>query len=259
MNPLFLAPFLGIGVGLALGLLGGGGSILMVPILVYILGQDAQAAVVTSLVIVGTNALIGTGMHWRAGHIQLRKALSFGGASMVGAYLSATLAKALDLPDALVLALFGLLMLVVGGLMLRPPRVEPSDTSRPPGPLWHTLLTGFSVGILTGFLGVGGGFVIVPALVLVLGMPMADAVGTSLLVIVMSATAGLAGYFPLVGLDWQITGIFVVSGLAGLALGTYWSKIWPAQRLRRAFATMVVGLALVLLVQNVPLLFGPIG
>ncbi len=253
---LILAPLFGIVIGLALGLLGGGGSILTVPILVYFLGQDAQAAVVTSLVIVGANALIGTGMHWRAGHVRLKQALTFGAASMVSAYFAATLAKWLDLGDALVLVLFAILMLVVGGLMLRP--VTYSDAPRPErqgaAQMGLTVATGLGVGVLTGFLGVGGGFMIGPALVLVLGMDMADAIGSSLLIIVLSSSAALLGYFPLTGLDWTITGIFVVAGILGLGLGTYWSHIWPTQRLRSTFAGMVVGLAVVLLVLNVPTL-----
>jgi hypothetical protein len=256
---MLLAPFFGVIIGLALGLLGGGGSILTVPILVYFLGQDAQAAVVTSLAIVGTNAVVGTSMHWRAGHVRVREALTFGGAGMVGAYLSASLANYLNISDELLMVFFALLMLVVGGLMLRPVKVG-DDADVPCAGctgmerIWRTLATGFGVGILTGFLGVGGGFLIVPALVLVLGMPMADAVGSSLLIIVLNAVAGLAGYFPLAGLDWQVTGIFIVAGMLGLALGTHWSKVWPTQRLRGAFAGMVVALALVLLVVNVPLL-----
>lgn len=251
---MLLAPFFGVIIGLALGLLGGGGSILTVPILIYFLGQDAQAAVVTSLVIVGTNAIIGTTMHWRAGHVKLREALTFGGAGMVGAYFSASFARWLNLSDAVLLVFFALLMLTVGGLMLRPVNIEdkPRPQRRGLAELWPTLATGLGVGVLTGFLGVGGGFLIVPALVLVLGMPMADAVGSSLLIIVMNAVAGLAGYFPLTGLDWQLTLIFIGAGILGLGLGTYWSHIWPTQRLRSTFAGMVVALAGVLLVLNVP-------
>jgi hypothetical protein len=254
---LILAPLFGIAIGLALGLMGGGGSILTVPILVYFLGQDAQAAVVTSLAIVGTNAVIGTTMHWRAGHVQLRQALTFGGAGMLGAYFSASLANFLDIGDELLLVLFALLMLVVGGLMLRPSKVSEQDDQPCEGcqgfeRVWRTLVTGLGVGVLTGFLGVGGGFLIVPALVLVLGMPMADAVGSSLLIIVMNSIAGLAGYFPLTDLDWTLTITFILAGIIGLGVGTHWSKIWPTQRLRQTFAGMVVGLAVILLVLNVP-------
>ncbi len=252
---LLLAALFGVLIGLALGLLGGGGSILTVPILIYFLGQDAQAAVVTSLAIVGTNAVIGTAMHWRAGHVQLRQALTFGAAGMAGAYLSATLASHLNISDALLLVLFALLMLVVGGLMLRPARAAndpPCAGCSGLQRLWRTLIAGLGVGVLTGFLGVGGGFLIVPALVLVLGIPMADAVGSSLLIIVLNSLAGLAGYYPMEGLNWPLTIAFILAGMLGLSLGTHWSHIWPTQRLRRAFAGMVVGLAVILLALNIP-------
>lgn len=254
MEYLLLEAVFGAAIGLALGLLGGGGSILTVPILIYILGQDTHAAIATSLAIVGTNAIIGTGMHWRAGHVRVREALIFGAIGMVGAYLSAGLGQLLS--DALLLVLFAVLMLIVGALMLRPVKVATSHTSPRQGfdRWWRIVAAGLGVGVLTGFLGVGGGFLIVPALVLVLGMPMADAVGSSLLVIALNSVAGLAGKLPLAGLDWQLTLIFVVAGIIGLLLGTHWSNIWPAQRLRGTFAGMVLVLAVVLLVLNVPLL-----
>lgn len=255
---LVIAVFFGVIIGLALGLLGGGGSILMVPILVYFLGQDAQAAVVTSLVIVGTNALIGTMMHWRSGHVRLQQALTFGSVGMAGAYLSAAIARILNMSDALLLVLFALMMLIVGILMLRPVKVDAAEAPPRKGfdLLWRTLITGFGVGILTGFLGVGGGFLIVPALALVLGMPMADAVGSSLLIICMNSVAGLAGYYPLSNLNWSLTVAFVAAGILGLALGSHWAGIWPTKRLRGTFAGMVVALAVVLLVLNVPPLIG---
>lgn len=249
-------------IGLALGLLGGGGSILTVPVLVYLLGQDGTTAVVTSLIIVGTNAAVGSVMHWRAGHVKWREALLFGAASMTMAYIAASIANALNLPDPVLLTAFAVLMLVVAGLMLRPTK---PDSRSPLAELtgWRkvgvTLLAGGMVGILTGFLGVGGGFLIVPALAMVLGFSMADAVGTSLLLIVASSIAGLAGYLPLVGIDWGLIAVFVLAGLGGLALGTYWSSIWSPRRLRTAFAMMVVGLGVTLLVLNVPPLLGLVG
>lgn len=251
---LLLAPLFGATIGLSLGLLGGGGSILTVPILIYALGQDAQAAVATSLAIVGTNAVVGTAFHWRAGHVQVRQALAFGVAGMAGAYLAAGLSARVS--DALLLVLFALLMLVVGALMVRPLALG-AGAARPRSRLdriSRTLLAGSSVGLLTGFFGVGGGFLIVPALVLVLDMPMPDAVGSSLLVIGLNAAAGLVGHLQTARLDWHLVLIFTLSGALGLALGARWSRRWPAQRLRRAFAMLVVGLALVLLVVNVPIL-----
>lgn len=252
---LLLAPFFGIAIGLALGMLGGGGSLLTVPILIYALGQDAHTAIATSLAIVGANSVIGTALHWRAGHIQVRQALIFGAVGMVGAYAAAGFAQYIS--EALLMVLFALLMLVVGGLMLRPLQfgsAPPCANCTGLQRLLRTVAAGLGVGILTGVLGVGGGFVIVPALVLVLGMPMADAVGSSLLIIVLNSVAGLAGHLPLDGIDWPLTLIFIGAGIAGLALGTHWSKVWPTERLRRAFAGMVLSLAAVLLAINLPAL-----
>jgi uncharacterized protein len=255
MSSLLLAPIFGALIGLSLGLMGGGGSILTVPILIYILGQDAQTAVATSLAIVGANAVIGTLMHARAGHVQIRQALVFGGVGMLGAYMAAGLAQLVS--EAVLMVAFALLMLTIGGMMVRPlPLRNPAE--QPENPAWRlikTILAGGGVGILTGFLGVGGGFLVVPALVLVLGMSMADAVGTSLLVIALNSAAGLAGHLQGGALDWTLIAIFVVTGIAGLSAGTKLSAIWSAQRLRRTFAGMVVTLAVVLLWINVPALF----
>ncbi len=254
----FFIPALCFGamIGLSLGLLGGGGSILTVPILIYALGQDARAAVATSLAIVGANAVVGTMLHWRAGHVQVRQALVFGAAGMAGAYLSAGFSH--QVSDELLLVLFAVLMLVIGGLMVRPLTVAHRPTPAPDQPLWQRLgrilIVGAGVGALTGFLGVGGGFLIVPALVLVLGMDMADAVGSSLLVIGLNSVAGLAGHLQAGNLNWGLVGLFTVAGVLGLLMGTRWSHHWPAQRLRRAFAGLVLSLALVLLMLNLPVL-----
>ncbi|NJP05390.1 MAG: sulfite exporter TauE/SafE family protein [Chloroflexaceae bacterium] len=245
---------LGIAIGLALGLLGGGGSILTVPILVYIVGQDASAAVASSLAIVGANALFGVSMHWKAGHVRLQQALLFGLAGMAGAYVAAGFTQYVS--DQLLMTIFALLMLVVAVLMLRPLKVNEATDTPPRSHLWKLLLTGGGVGLVTGFLGVGGGFLIVPALVLVMGMSMVDAVGSSLLIIVMNAIAGLFGHLQHGALDWAVVAIFTVSGLVGVALGTYLSQRWSAQRLRTIFAVMVLMLAVTLLAVNVPQLIG---
>lgn len=255
MPALLIAPFFGIVIGLSLGLLGGGGSILTVPILIYALGQDAQAAVATSLAIVGTNAVVGTVMHWRAGHVRVRQALLFGAAGMAGAYFAAGLSSLVS--DELLLVFFAILMLVIGSLMLRPLPVreaEETESRSQLAQLGLTLLAGAGVGVLTGFLGVGGGFLVVPALVLVLRMSMADAVGSSLLVIGLNSAAGLAGHLQGGELNLPLVITFALAGVLGLALGSRWSHRWPAARLRQAFAGLVFVLAVTLLVLNVPAL-----
>lgn len=256
MTSMMLAPLFGALIGLSLGLMGGGGSILTVPILIYILGQDAQVAVATSLAIVGANAVIGTLMHARAGRVQVRQALIFGGVGMLGAYMAAGFSQLVS--EAVLMVAFAMLMLTIGGLMVRPLPHQAPRKQEDENQLWRlvkTILAGGGVGILTGFLGVGGGFLVVPALVLVLGMSMADAVGTSLLVIALNSAAGLLGHLQGGALDWPLIIVFVISGIAGLSAGTRLSKIWSAQRLRRTFAGMVVTLAVVLLWINVPALF----
>ena len=162
ITSIMLAPLLGALIGLALGMLGGGGSILTVPILVYVLRQDPHSAVAASLVVVGMNALAGAWLHRRAGHVRLRQSLLFAAYGMSAAYVGARLLVLLS--GALLLVLFALLMLLVASLMLR----SGSSTllaSTGHATWWRVLLGGVSVGFLTGFLGVGGGFLIVPALV----------------------------------------------------------------------------------------------
>lgn len=247
-SQMLLAPILGALIGLALGMLGGGGSILTVPILVYILRLDAHIAVATSLVIVGANALVGAGMHWRQCHVRLQQALLFGAYGIPAAYAGARLSRFLSGPVLLVL--FALLMLVIAAVMLRG-GAKPAGQGNAAS-WWRVLLGGVGVGFLTGFLGVGGGFLIVPALVLLLGMEMPDAVGSSLVVIAINSAAGLAGQMSEATLPWTLIGIFVIAGLLGLRAGS-WATRWISPgRLRQSFAVFVVALALVLLAINLP-------
>ncbi len=181
---------LGFAIGLSLGLLGGGGSILTVPALVYLVGQSPQAAVTTSLAIVGGNSLIGAAFHGGQGTLNWKVAAIFGGAGMITAYMAAGLSK--HFSSAALLVAFAVLMLVVAVLMLlRRGREGEAGQARP---WWVTLLAGAGVGLLTGILGVGGGFLIVPALVMLVGLPMYQAVGTSLIIIAANSAAGLLGH-----------------------------------------------------------------
>ena len=255
MDTILLALVLGTLIGLALGALGGGGSILTVPALVYLLGQDAHAAVGTSLVIVGANAAFGAYMHGRRGALRLREALIFGGAGIVAAYGGARLSS--RLPPALLLALFALLMVLIAVVMLRGRAQQPEAgraTLGSGGRAWPRVIAGgLGVGFLTGFLGVGGGFLIVPALVLLLGMEMQAAVGSSLLVIALNSAAGLLGHLGDVPLNWGLIGLLVAGGLAGIAGGAWLAQRVPPARLRQAFALLVLILGGVLLALNLPL------
>lgn len=235
-------------IGLTLGLLGGGGSILTVPALVYIIGQTPQVAVTASLVIVGANSLLGAFFHRAQGTLNWRVALLFGGVGMVAAYFAAGLSHLLS--STLLLVLFAALMLVVGGMMIL--RKAPSDEGRTAHGWLVTVLAGLGVGLMTGFLGVGGGFLIVPALVMLVGLPMRQAVGTSLVVIAMNSLAGILGHLGQTQLDYATIGIFVAAGMAGTFAGAWLARRIQADHLRRLFAAFVILLALFLLYDNLP-------
>lgn len=244
---------LGFVIGLTLGLLGGGGSILTVPALVYLVGQSPQAAVTASLAIVGINSTVGALFHQRSGTFHWKVALLFGGAGMITAYLAAGLSQRLS--PALLMVLFALLMLVVGSLMILQKRNEPEDHAaqemRSTPNVWVILLAGVIVGLLTGLLGVGGGFLIVPALVMLVGLPMVQAVGTSLAIIAANSFAGLLGHLG-VPLDLWLTIVFAGAGIAGTFAGSKLARRLPANRLRQSFAVFVIVLGIFLMVDNVP-------
>lgn len=248
MPELALDLLLGFAIGLSLGLLGGGGSILTVPALVYLVGQSPQAAVTTSLAIVGANSVLGAYFHNLKGACNWSVALVFGGAGMVVAYLAAGLSKLFS--PAMLMAAFAVLMMVIGAVMLlqKPPRDEVQQCKQPRWPV--VIAGGAAVGLLTGVLGVGGGFLVVPALVLLVGVPMSQAVGTSLLVIAANSFAGLAGHIDTPGFNLTLTLTFVAAGLAGTFAGSHLGHRLPAQKLRQAFAVFVILLAVFLLVDN---------
>ncbi|MGB5013597.1 MAG: sulfite exporter TauE/SafE family protein, partial [Pyrinomonadaceae bacterium] len=199
-------------IGLSLGLIGGGGSILTVPILVYLLGVGPHEAVGMSLAVVGATSILGSYMHWRRDNVDISTGLLFGVAGIIGALLGSPLTKLVS-PPALLL-IFGLLMLVVAVSMIWR-RNHVIDVSLHKPHLIQGILAGLGVGILTGFLGVGGGFLIVPALVFFGGLPMKKAIGTSLFVIFLNCAAGLFGHMSQSTFDWQLTGIVMALAVAG--------------------------------------------
>ena len=251
MIPLELV--LGFGIGLSLGLLGGGGSILTVPALVYLVGQTPQAAVGMSLAIVGTNSLMGAMFHRAQGTLNWKVALTFGGAGMLVSYLSANISK--HLPSAVLLVAFAMLMLVIGMMMFFRRKNEPNSTYSSK-PLALVLASGAGVGLLTGVLGVGGGFLVVPALIMLVGLPVQMAVGTSLAVIAMNSVAGFLGHAGSGSFDSIMVLIFVASGLAGTFAGAKLSAHMPSSKLQKAFAWFVIVLAFFLLYDNLPKIFG---
>jgi uncharacterized protein len=236
-------------IGLALGLMGGGGSILTVPILVYVLGLGAKEAIAMSLAVVGATSLFGAVGHWRAGNVNPRVAGIFGAVAMAGTYLGARLAVFFSGPAQL--ALFAAVMLLAAFFMFRPKRLpENPGTTQKKMPLGLIVVEGIAVGILTGLVGVGGGFLIVPALVLLGKVPMKQAVGTSLLVIAMKSAAGFVGYLGQVEVDWAFMGLFTGASIGGILLGTWLVRFVPQNTLQRAFAVFLLVMGGFILYQN---------
>lgn len=250
MPTLLLSLLLGFLIGGSLGLLGGGGSILTVPALVYLIGQTPQLAVTTSLAIVGANSAIGAFFHRSQGTLNWRVALIFGGTGMIISYLAAGLSS--HVSPALLMVAFALLMLVVALLMLKG---QPASQSMHRGDdlaVWKVVAGGAAVGLLTGILGVGGGFLIVPALVMLVGMPMHHAVGTSLLVITMNSAAGFLGHLGSMPLDLTLIAVFILAGVVGTFTGARLGRRLDAALLRKGFAIFVIALAIFLLIDNLP-------
>lgn len=240
-------------IGLTLGLLGGGGSILTVPIFVYILGIETKTAIAMSLAVVGTTSFFGAISHWRAGHVNLRIALVFGSVAMVGTYLGARLAVFFS--GAAQLALFASVMLIAAFFMFREKREasEPEVGGEAPGielPFPLIVAEGIAVGVLTGLVGVGGGFLIVPALVLLGKVPMKQAIGTSLLVIAMKSAAGFYGYLGQVEIAWGFMAMFTGVAIVGILAGTYLVRFVSQEALKRWFAVFLVVMGVFILYQN---------
>ncbi|QYC40245.1 Sulfite exporter TauE/SafE [Nonomuraea coxensis DSM 45129] len=237
-------------IGVTLGLFGGGGSILAVPVLVYLAGVPAKQAIAMSLLVVAVTSAVSAIGHARAGRIRWRTGLIFGAAGMAGAYAGGLIGP--YLPEALLMAAFAAMMLATAIAMIRGRRTPPAAPARHELPVLHVVAEGVAVGVVTGLVGAGGGFLVVPALVLLGGLPMGVAVGTSLLVIAMKSLAGLAGYLHSVPIDWSlalpVTAAAVVGGLAGGAL----AGRLDADRARVAFGWFVLVMGAFVLVQQVP-------
>jgi uncharacterized protein len=250
-----VGPVLALTVGLVLGLLGGGGSLLAVPIFHYVFHVPLKPAIAMSLVVVGMSAFIGFLTHWRQGTVTLRIAAMFGLLAMAGAFAGARIAG--FVPARVQLALFAIFALTASVLMLRDAIRTPTS---PTGvelvehhPHFSSMLgvQAVGVGLLTSIIGAGGGFIIVPALVLIGDVPVRCAVGSSLLIIAMNATSGVAGYIGQVAFDWQLVAWFTGIAAVGAVIGTRVMRRLPAARIKQGFAIMILVLGAYMVIRGV--------
>jgi len=243
-----LGLFLSTTIGVSLGLIGGGGSIITVPVLVYVMDVDPREAISMSLAVVGVTSLIGVFLHVKKGLVAGKPGVLFASSGVLGAYCGSRLTYLVS-PHILML-LFATLMVAIGIAMLV--RKFPSETDQGLQPIQLTkaLGAGFIVGGLTGFLGVGGGFLIVPALLLFGGLRMKEAVGTSLLVIAINCVAGLFGHLHQTMFDLRLAFLVTSFAAIGTLVGFLLAGLTSPARLRAGFAVFVIVVAVVLIAKN---------
>jgi uncharacterized membrane protein YfcA len=249
-------------IGLMLGLLGSGGSILTVPVLVYVLGHEDKVAIAESLAIVGGISLVAMLPYARSHEVDWRSVVLFGLPGMAGTYGGAWIAK--FVPGAAQLVLFAVVMLLAAWMMIRKPRSAPQkhrDAIDHRHAAWKVVVEGSSVGVLTGLVGVGGGFLIVPALVILGGLSMRLAVGTSLMVIALKSLSGFAKYVGVleslgVGVDWQTIGAFTAIGVLGSFAGRLIGSRLNQRALRWDFAGFLLIMSVYVLSREIPHVVG---
>jgi uncharacterized membrane protein YfcA len=242
----------GVLTGLLLGILGSGGSIITMPALLYLLDVEPKPAIAMSLGIVGVTASIAALQHWRKGNVNLSVALVFSVFGAAGTFGGAKIG--LIVPDLIQLMLFAAIMYMAAYRMLKPPKLNPGnsdlhiggngaaviDNAAASARLGHIALHGIVVGVVTGIVGVGGGFLIVPSLVLLSGLSMKQAVGTSLVIVSAKSFAGLAGYAGAVAIDYALMGTFTAVAVGSGVVGGYVSSHISANVLKKGFAGFLV-------------------
>lgn len=255
MTALVLTLALAVVIGVSLGLLGGGGSILAVPLLIYVTGLPVNEAIATSLFVVGVTSAAALVPYAWARRVRWRTGLVLGVAGMAGAYGGGRLAEIV--PGTALVSLFALLMLATAVGMIRGRGAAadgPGDRAgRGLSPV-RTVAVGATVGVVAGLVGAGGGFLVVPVLTLLGGLPMAAAVGTSLAVISMQSLAGFAGHLAAVEVDWTLTAALTGAAVAGSLVGSRLGRRVAEDRLRSAFGWFVLAVGVLVLGQQLPAL-----
>jgi uncharacterized membrane protein YfcA len=246
-------------IGISLGLIGGGGSVLALPTLVYLMKVPPKEAIVLTLVAVGSVSLLGAIPHWKLGNVKLKTAAIFGFSTMVGAYAGARFATLPFVTETMQMFLFAGMMLIAAVLMIiksnKKQVVKEGELDLYPKPVcrycWLWLITeGIGVGILTGLVGVGGGFAIVPALVLLAKLPMKQSIGTSLVIIFLNSVAAFLGYVGRVAIDWNLLLSFTIAASFGILGGAYLVKFVQAKHLQKAFGYFLLVTAMFVFWQN---------
>ena len=239
-------------VGLSLGMMGGGGSILTVPIFVYVLHYDPKLAIAMSLPVIGITSLVGAIGHWKARNVNVKTAFEFGVFAMCGAFAGARLARLLT--GSVQLTLLASVMLAAAVTMYRSSRTGAvkamPDASPRAMPVALLIPVALAVGVLTGVVGIGGGFLVVPALVLLARVPMKQAIGTSLLVIAMNSASGFVGYLGHVDVPWTFMFSFTGVAVCGILAGTYFVRFVSQPALKRSFAVFLVVMGTFMLYRN---------
>lgn len=254
---LVLTLLLAVLIGVSLGLLGGGGSILTVPILTYVAGLSPKEAIAASLFVVGTTSAVGAISHARGGRVRWRTGLIFGAAGMVGAFGGGILGG--YIPGTVLMIAFAMVTLAAAVAMIRGRKGLDIDQARAGAlPVLKILVMGLLVGLISGLVGAGGGFLIVPALALLGGLPISAAVGTSLVVIAMNSFAGLAGHLTSVSLDWALVGAVTLAAILGSLLGARLAGRIPETVLRQGFGVFVLVMGAFVLVQELSGIAGTI-
>lgn len=263
---IFLAIFAGAITGIVLGLFGSGGSIIAMPALMYLLDVEAKSAIAMSLGIVAVTATISGWDNWRRGNVDVKVAAVFGLFGVIGTYGGARLGVLT--PVAVQLTLFALVMYAAAWKMLQKkkqpvaqleaqfagaggPNLPFSESDHLHAHMGHIALHGVGVGVLTGLVGVGGGFLIVPALVLLSGIPMKIAIGTSLVIVAAKSYSGFAGYVGAVPVDWATMGSFTLVTVAGSFAGTRLAHRFSQETLKRSFGVFLVFVATYILLKTV--------
>ena len=260
--------FLAALVGISLGLIGGGGSILTVPILVYVMGVNPILATSYSLFIVGSTSMVGAFNNWRKGFVQIKTALLFGISSITTVFLTRkfivpaipmhilTVGRFDLTEDILTMVLFAILMVVASIAMIKNGNKkevgQTTDNLKAKKiNLPKLLLYGIAIGLATGLLGAGGGFLLIPTLVLLVGLPMKEAVGTSLLIIALNSLIGFTGDLGHFVMDWIFLGKITIIAVVGIFVGGYLSKKIDGVKLKKAFGWFVLIMGVYILIKEI--------